>query len=121
MFDKYLRILIICSCIFGVSGVLLISFLYDSDVKTPSELLSFPPNDRIYYVFGQVKNIKENSNVLFFEICDFSDCLSCVYFNPTKQIIFSMTNNQEITIKAKYSYYKNEPELIVFSFLEYKG
>jgi exonuclease VII large subunit len=82
-----------------------------------SSLLDLKPNEKIYVVSGQVKDIKEKSNTLFFQLCDSYVCLPCVYFNPTDKDIQFVSRNQEIKVKAKYTTFNNSPELIVFSFL----
>jgi len=117
MFEKYIRILIICSCLFGLLGILLITYFYDSRQVLVSSLLDLKPNEKIYVVSGQVKDIKEKSNTLFFQLCDSYVCLPCVYFNPTDKDIQFVSRNQEIKVKARYTTFNNSPELIVFSFL----
>lgn len=116
MLDKYIRYLIVFSCLFGLTGILFISFIYDTRTVSVSNLVSKAPDDRIYIVNGKLKNSTTKSNVLFFEICDYSSCLSSVYFNPTKEEQSFFTKTSEITLKVKYTTYNNQPELIVFSF-----
>ena len=117
MFEKYIRILIVCSCLCGLLGILLITYFYDSRQVLVSSLLDLEPNEKIYVVSGQVKDIKEKSNTLFFQLCDSYACLPCVYFNPTDNDIQYVSRNQELTVKAKYTTFNNSSELIVFSFL----
>lgn len=118
MFENNLRILIISACIFGILGILVITYFYDSAAVTPEELSNILPNDQIYLVNGHIKNIIEKSNTLFFELCDYFVCIDSVYFNPHESIITELKDGQKITIKAKYSNYNDSSELIVFSFVE---
>lgn len=113
MLEKYLRILIICVCVFGLLGLLLITSFYNARRITVNELLLNPPNESIYLVDGRIKNPQIKSNTLFFELCDFS-CIACVYFNPS----FGLEGGKEISVKAKYTTFNNKPELIVYSFEE---
>lgn len=118
MFENNLRILIISACIFGILGILVITYFYDSVKTTPEKLSNIQPNDQIYLVSGYIKNTTVKSNTLFFELCDYFVCIDSVYFNPSAALITELKDGQEITIKAKYSYYNDSPELIVFSFVE---
>jgi len=114
MLEKYTRLLIICCCLFGLLGLLLLSYFYDSVSVTPTVLYLQEPDDRVYLVTGIVKNEVVKSNTLFFEICDSLACLPCVYFNPASNLSFSGLENT--TVKAKYTTYNNSPELVVYSF-----
>lgn len=116
MFEKYIRILIICSCLFGLLGILSITYFYESRQISVSSLLGTEPNEKIYIVSGQVKEITEKSNTLFFQLCDSLKCVQAVYFNPTKEDVAFVSRNQELTVKAKYTTFNNTPELIAFSF-----
>lgn len=118
MFDKYLRLLIVFSCILGLLGILFVYFFYETHTLLVVEVLNLLPDENTYVVFGNVKEATIKSNTLFFKLCDVSVCVPCVYFNPSKAEQEVLHKSNKLYVKAKYTTYNQEPELLVYSFWE---
>lgn len=120
MFEKDLRAIIIFACVFGLLGILATMYFFEASAVSISSLLSKDAKEGVYIVSGNLKSLETKSNVLFFKLCDSFACISGVYFNPAKQIIDKLIKakqtNTEITIKARFEYYYDSPEIIAYKF-----
>ncbi len=121
MFDSDFRKIIIFSAVFGLLGILLLMYYFETSELSVSAVSENHINKTLS-VTGNVKYIALKSNTLFFELCDSSACISCVYFNPSKKLIIDLKelqeSNKEITVKARYQKYYETKELIVYGLSE---
>jgi len=118
MFDAYFRKLIVFTCVFGILGLLIITYYFETVEVSVSDLLSINIKESVYIVTGEVKSIEIKSNTLFFSLCDLSNCISAVYFNPSSATVVQLkgaqSSNSLVKVKARFERYYGTPELVVY-------
>jgi len=76
--------------------------------------------EKVVSVSGTIKNFNLKKNNLFFEVCNYSKCLTAVYFNISKSNLELIENihlsNKQIKVTGKYTLYNDKKEIIVYKF-----
>jgi aspartyl/asparaginyl-tRNA synthetase len=121
MNEKYFNNLLL---LFVITGTLLL--LIYNYFSQPITLSLFQDNfshlEKQVSISGNIKEINEKNNNLFFKICQYSKCIDVVYFNISKNNLFfietNYLNNNSIKVIGKLIMYNDKLEIIASSLKE---
>lgn len=113
--NKYLIILVV----FGLFLLFLHTIFY-----TPKEISLLEDNtkylNKVVAIEGVLKNLNLKNNHLFFEICEFSRCLTLVYFNISSKNLELLNEanlkNKTVKVIGNLELYNQKQQIIVYKF-----
>ena len=109
-FEK-IKYFVFIFALISLSLLLFSIYFFSPQTYSVSEFLIVDSYD-VVTLFGSVRNIKNTNTTYFFNLCDGSKCLECVFFNPSihqKQLLIS-DNLIRVTgkLEGKFLVYKIE-------------